>query len=83
MSADVGIESTDAGWLRVLFSLASAAALTWAIMNPELRPASGVRNGGRPENAVFVSFSMRLSLMAPSSETPSVSTSAASAMGSP
>ena len=34
--------------LSILHSLASAAAVTWAIMYPELTPASFVRNGGRP-----------------------------------
>ena len=61
MSAEVGIESTLAGWASVLFSETSAAAVTWAIMKPELRPAFSTRNGGSPEKASLVSFSMRRS----------------------
>ena len=48
---EVGSESTLAGWASDLFSLASAAAVTWAIMKPELSPARRVRNGGRPRHA--------------------------------
>jgi hypothetical protein len=33
--AEVGIESTLAGWARVLFSEARAAAVTCAIMSPD------------------------------------------------
>ena len=43
--AEVGRESTLAGWARLLFSLASAAAVTWAIMKPELRPGIGDQEG--------------------------------------
>ena len=46
--AEVGRESTLAGWARLLFSLASAAAVTWAIMKPELSPGSATRKAGRP-----------------------------------
>ena len=81
--AEVGMLSTLAGWQRTLLSLASAAAVTWAIMKPELSPASSTRNGGSPEKAWLVSFSMRRSAIAPSSAAPSASTSAASATGSP
>jgi hypothetical protein len=35
----VGRLSTLAGWARLLFSLASDAAVTWAIMKPLFRPA--------------------------------------------
>ena len=45
------MESTLAGWASVLFSATNAAAVTCAIMNPELSPGFGVRNAGRPENA--------------------------------
>ena len=36
------------GWHATLFSATRAAAVTCAIMNPELRPASRARNGGKP-----------------------------------
>ena len=36
--AEVGIESTLAGWARCLFSATSAAAVTCGIMKPELSP---------------------------------------------
>src|ERR1035438_7117966 len=42
------MESTDEGCASTLFSLASAAAVTCGIMNPELSPAPGARNGGKP-----------------------------------
>jgi len=44
----VGIVSTVAGCDSTLHSLASAAAVTCAIMNPELTPASFERKGGSP-----------------------------------
>src|SRR5262245_65847398 len=47
-SSQVGIESTEAGWLSVLFSETSAAAVYWASINPDRRPTSLTRNGGRP-----------------------------------
>ena len=46
--AEVGSESTLAGCASSLFSEASAAAVTCAIMNPEFTPPSLTRNGGRP-----------------------------------
>ena len=49
----VGIVSTLAGCARTLHSLASAAAVTWAIMKPEFTPASLDRNGGRPSLKSF------------------------------
>src|ERR1700726_2127196 len=49
--AEVGSESTDAGWARDLFSEASEAAVTWAIMKPELTPPSRARKGGNPLSA--------------------------------
>ena len=45
--AQVGVESVEQGLARCLFSLISAAVVTSAIMKPELRPGSAVRNGGR------------------------------------
>ena len=71
----------EAGWQATLFSATSAAAVTWAIMKPEFRPASGARNGGNPENAVLVSFSIRRSLMEASSASAMARKSAANAMG--
>src|ERR1700682_1998631 len=44
--AEVGSESTLAGWASDLFSEASAAAVAWAVMNPELTPLGGGRDGG-------------------------------------
>ena len=38
--------STLAGWARTLFSVASAAAVYWVIMKPELRPPFSVRKAG-------------------------------------
>ncbi len=63
--ADVGSESTDAGCASDLFSEASAAAVTCAIMKPELTPPSSTRNGGRPERFVSISSAMRRSDSAP------------------
>ena len=40
VGADVGIESTDAGWASTLFSDTSAAAVYWTSIMPVLRPAS-------------------------------------------
>ena len=45
-------------------SLTRLAATYWAIMKPEFRPPSSVRNGGRPfERAGFSMRSMRRSLI--------------------
>src|ERR1051326_5932189 len=44
----VGIVSTVAGCESTLHSLASAAAVTCAIMKPELAAASGAGEGGKP-----------------------------------
>ena len=63
----VGSESTLAGWASDLFSLASAAAVTCAIMKPLFRPASAVRNGGRRDTPASISIAMRRSAMAPTS----------------
>src|SRR5438105_4259642 len=61
--ADDGIVSTQAGCARILLSAASAAAVTCAIMNPELRPLFLARNGGSPESDGFTSCSTRRSEM--------------------
>ena len=63
LPAEVGIESTLAGWASILFSETSAAAVTWAIMKPEFRPPSRARKAGRPDSAGLTSRSMRRSLM--------------------
>ena len=61
---EVGMVSTLAGCASTLFSLTRDAAVYWASMNPELVPASGARNGGRPrENAGSSIRSTRRSLM--------------------
>jgi hypothetical protein len=39
---------TEAGWHSVLFSLTKAAAVTCAIINPELNPPSFAKNAGSP-----------------------------------
>ena len=80
--AEVGRLSTLAGWASDLFSLASAAAVTCAIMKPELTPPCSTRNGGRPESVGSMRSAMRRSESAPISAIASASASAASAMGS-
>ena len=51
--------STDAGCASDLFSEASAAAVTCAIMKPELTPPSWTRNGGSPERFVSIRSAIR------------------------
>ena len=80
--AEVGIESTLAGWARCLFSETSAAAVTCGIMKPELSPGFGVRNAGRPDSAGSTSIAMRRSASEPISQIASASMSAAKATGS-
>ncbi len=46
--------------------MVSAAEVTCAIMNPELRPEFVAKNGGRPDSVGFTSCSTRRSLMAES-----------------
>jgi hypothetical protein len=46
--APVGIESTEAGWERTLFSETSEAAVYCVIINPEFTPGRVVRFDGRP-----------------------------------
>ena len=82
--AEVGIESTDAGWASTLFSDARAAAVYWSSIIPELRPAAGARNGGRPPlRRASRSSAIRRSLIAPSSARASFAKSSARAIGSP
>jgi hypothetical protein len=66
-----------------LFSATSAAAVTCANMNPELRPGCGVKNAGSPDNAGSISMAMRRSASDPISQTANASMSAANATGSP
>ena len=80
--ADVGSESTDAGCASDLFSDASAAAVTCAIMKPEFTPPSSTRNGGRPDRLASISSAMRRSDSAPISAIASARLSAANATGS-
>ncbi len=78
------IESTDAGCASTLFSLASAAAVTCGIMNPEFRPAPPARNGGSPSfNDGFTRRSMRRSEMPASALSAMARKSSANAIGSP
>ena len=46
--AEVGIESTLQGAATALFSDTNAAAVTCAIMKPELRPLLSTRKAGSP-----------------------------------
>ena len=80
--AQVGRLSTLAGCASDLFSQASAAAVTWAIMKPQFRPGSAVRNGGRRETPASISIAMRRSAIAPTSAMATAIASAASATGS-
>ena len=57
-------EAVAAGAASLRFSLLSAAAVYWAIMKPELLPASLARKGGRPLTSGLTSRSMRRSLIA-------------------
>ena len=80
--AEVGSESTLAGCAISLFSEASAAAVTCAIMKPEFTPPSLTRNGGSPDSVASMSNAMRRSDNAPISATASARLSAAKATGS-
>ena len=80
--ADVGSESTECGCASALFSDASAAAVTCAIMKPELTPPSSTRNGGSPDMFESISSAMRRSDSAPTSAIASARLSAANATGS-
>ncbi len=80
--AEVGRLSTLAGCASDLFSEARAAAVTCAIMKPELSPGSRTRNGGRPDSVASISRAMRRSDSAPISAMATAMASAASATGS-
>src|SRR5471030_2152948 len=76
-------DAVDAGRMRQRFVFRrSAAAVTWAIMKPELTPGSPTRNGGRPDKVASISSAMRRSEMLPISAMASASVSAAKATGS-
>ena len=81
--ADEGMESTEAGWQRILFSDTSAALVTWTIMKPELSPWRRARNGGSPESDGFTSCSTRRSEMVASWEAAMARTSSAKDTGWP
>ncbi len=81
--ADVGMESTLAGWASTLFSETSAAAVYCAIMKPEFNPPSLTRKAGRPLSLGFTRRSMRRSEMLASSATAMPRKSMASATGCP
>ena len=59
--AEVGRLSTEAGCARLLFSLASAAAVTCAIMKPEFSPPFSTRNGGSFDKLESINSAMRRS----------------------
>jgi hypothetical protein len=65
-----------------LFSLASAAAVTWAIMKPEFTPPLATRNGGNCDMCLSIISEMRRSLSEPISAMASAMLSAAMATGS-
>ena len=64
-------------------SAVRAAAVTCAIMNPELSPESLVKNAGRPLSCGVIMRSVRRSLMVASWARPIASVSAARAIGAP
>ena len=80
--AEVGRLSTEAGCASDLFSEASAAAVTCAIMKPELSPPCRTRNAGSWLRLSSISIAMRRSLSAPISAMASARLSAAKATGS-
>jgi hypothetical protein len=80
--ADVGSESTLAGCARLLFSLASDAAVTCAIMKPLFSPASALRKAGSRDTPASISIAMRRSAIAPTSAMATAIPSAAKATGS-
>ena len=57
----MGSESTEAGCASDLFSDASAAAVTWAIMKPEFTPLSATRKGGKPLSEESINSAIRRS----------------------
>ena len=62
---------------RVLFSEASAAEVTWAIMKPEFTPPLFTRKAGRPDIRESISSAMRRSDSDPISAMASARLSAA------
>ena len=80
----VGSVSVLAGTASRRFSATIAAWEYWAIISPELTPASGARNGGSPCDRVGSSSrSVRRSLIAPTSAIEIARKSATAAMGAP
>ncbi|MCY1465607.1 hypothetical protein D9M71_837750 [compost metagenome] len=65
-----------------MLSLASAAAVTWAIMKPELTPPLATRNGGSCDMCMSIISEMRRSDSEPISAMASARLSAAMATGS-
>ena len=63
--AFVGIVSTDAGCVWLLFSFVNAAAAICTILMPLFRLGLGVRNAGRRDRSGFTSCSMRRSFTLP------------------
>ena len=80
--ADVGKLSTDAGWANDLFSLANAAAVTCAIIKPELTPPLSTRNGGNLLKLLSINSAIRRSDKLPISAIASARLSLAIAIGS-
>ncbi|MNV57894.1 hypothetical protein D3C71_1502460 [compost metagenome] len=78
----MGRLSTEAGWASVLFSEASAAEVTWAIMKPEFTPPLFTRKAGRPDIRESISSAMRRSDSEPISAMAKARLSAAKATGS-
>ena len=80
----VGIVSALAGTASRRFSATIAACVYWAIISPELTPASGDRNGGSPCDLLRSSNrSVRRSLIAPTSAIDTARKSATAATGAP
>src|SRR5687768_7388463 len=82
--APVGMESTEAGWARTLFSETIDAAVYCRIIRPEFTPGFTVRFAGRLRLCAESSIDcVRRSEMFPSSCTAMVRKSAARAIGCP
>ena len=80
--AEVGKLSTLAGCASDLFSDASAAAVTWAIIKPELTPGLSTKNAGKPDKFASINKATRRSDKAPISAIANAKVSAANATGS-
>ncbi|MCY1461210.1 hypothetical protein D9M71_788410 [compost metagenome] len=80
--AEVGRLSTLAGWASALLSLARAAAVTWAIMKPELTPPFSTRKGGSWDMCISIISEIRRSDSEPISAMARARLSAAMATGS-